>query len=724
MPQRNIDRPETLNHSKNVHDDKTLESETEFLEQPKTAITKHSRLILWNTFIHFLPIAITASILALNLKTTYWRDIGGSGTNSILNALQYAAKVHEMFMCASLSLVVLHFIQYELVNSRGIALGFAMAGYRLSDLAFLASSEFRGGFTAHPSHQLGRSTKLLLIRLLIVVAFLLTAVVGPSAAIVVLPRLDWWDVDSPFGTSGTIYTDIEYNDMWPQLISKDLVPADCQNSSSQDSLLNHICPSAGYDTINVWVKAYMEESAQPNITMMDSDGSNAARFLTSTYGSDMRTGWIVTSSVGNKQARDLFSFWQYAKWFSRELSSITRPLVTPFLLNGKSYMKPLVQVDCSLFPANASSISFPHGHLTTPPFDKVADEDWGVQSPMISQLLMDANRDGLNTFTWVDMSSYSDIPSIGAIFALSSDNYTDIIVPCTIDARWVPVTIWLDPENDPVVAQDSPDLGVLLQTMLNAGNLLQDPMIISTEWADFLSSGGAAVLVSPSPVNHTIPGLIQYLGFDVTNKDTNETIWAYGPGLPVNEYVYPISTMLGMYLTDALTRVKTEPISALYSPVLNHSGSNGVVDLNSINFGNINGIFEEDALENGWKGWTAYNYAIHRNGYGWGLKDFTSKLASSILLLQAFIGLMYVAVLWWSKWRCNSWRTMGELLVLAINSQPTYKLAGTSAGVQKTTTWKQILYIREAHGGHLEIVMDGSGLDSSVRVIEAEKKYS
>ena len=109
-------------------------------------------------------------------------------------------------------------------------------------------------------------------------------------------------------------------------------------------------------------------------------------------------------------------------------------MITPFLLTGHSYMKLLIQMDCSLSLANATSFSFPHKGLTTPPFDKLAYEDWVIQSSTISQLLMNASGNGLNTFKWVNMSSYSDIPSIGAVFAFSLENFTNAIVPCTIDA--------------------------------------------------------------------------------------------------------------------------------------------------------------------------------------------------------------------------------------------------------------------------------------------------
>lgn len=100
-------------------------------------------LILWRCAIHhFIPVAACITLLYLNLKTLY---LGNElpGTRRIsdavkLQALQLAAKLHELFMIASLSMIALDTVTYRLVASRrGLPLGLIDAGFFFNSLDFL-----------------------------------------------------------------------------------------------------------------------------------------------------------------------------------------------------------------------------------------------------------------------------------------------------------------------------------------------------------------------------------------------------------------------------------------------------------------------------------------------------------------------------------------------------------------------------------------------------------
>lgn len=58
-------------------------------------------------------LAITAMavlVIYLNFSKTYWESVrGGTPQNARLNALQFAAKMHEILIVASLSAIVLHY---------------------------------------------------------------------------------------------------------------------------------------------------------------------------------------------------------------------------------------------------------------------------------------------------------------------------------------------------------------------------------------------------------------------------------------------------------------------------------------------------------------------------------------------------------------------------------------------------------------------------------------
>ncbi len=168
-----------------------------------------------------VPLAITVTILLLNTLGVYWQDLGHPNQSTILQALQYAAKAHEVTMAASLTAIVVHQIQYNLTGSNGVPLGFLTAGFQLSDPLFVCKKEFfRGAMPRVHSRRPLRSSVLIY---LLIVGFALTLVVGPSSAVAMIPRLDWWDV-SKVNAFGPEYTDRVYfnhteADLWPVNIS-------------------------------------------------------------------------------------------------------------------------------------------------------------------------------------------------------------------------------------------------------------------------------------------------------------------------------------------------------------------------------------------------------------------------------------------------------------------------------------------------------------------------
>ena len=72
----------------------------------------------WMSFLcsvpDLIPISVTIVIISLNIRGIYWQDFGHPNQNSILQALQYAAKAHEIMIIASLANVIVYRIQHDL----------------------------------------------------------------------------------------------------------------------------------------------------------------------------------------------------------------------------------------------------------------------------------------------------------------------------------------------------------------------------------------------------------------------------------------------------------------------------------------------------------------------------------------------------------------------------------------------------------------------------------
>ena len=76
--------------------------------------------------------------------------------------------------------------------SQGVPLGFVSGAYQFSDPMFILSKDFIGGITAR-THPKGVS-KLFPLGFLLLIGVVLTAIVGPSSAVVMIPQLDWYNV--------------------------------------------------------------------------------------------------------------------------------------------------------------------------------------------------------------------------------------------------------------------------------------------------------------------------------------------------------------------------------------------------------------------------------------------------------------------------------------------------------------------------------------------------
>jgi hypothetical protein len=83
---------------------------------------------------------MTALVLSVNLASPFLEDAGAQEQNLRLNALQFAAKLHEIFMAASLSLVAINYIEYELLTGRGLPLNSVLAGFQITSFSSIFTS--------------------------------------------------------------------------------------------------------------------------------------------------------------------------------------------------------------------------------------------------------------------------------------------------------------------------------------------------------------------------------------------------------------------------------------------------------------------------------------------------------------------------------------------------------------------------------------------------------
>ena len=180
-----------------------------YTEQTKVAIRKSRTTALLRALIHIVPVGVAMWEIALNWNTYF---VGYAIYNQAY--YQFGAKAHEIFIEASLSAIVFSYVRYELMLGGGIPFGALFSGLQVSQASYLWSMEFWGTVSSRTISLESRS------RLLIVVAasVFLAAVAGPSSAILLVPRLDYWP-----GGSTNFWINVTSDSLWPSLLGNPLL---------------------------------------------------------------------------------------------------------------------------------------------------------------------------------------------------------------------------------------------------------------------------------------------------------------------------------------------------------------------------------------------------------------------------------------------------------------------------------------------------------------------
>ena len=170
-------------------------------EPIKIAIRKSRTTALVRAIIHIAPISVAMWEIIINWNAYY---LGATIRNQAY--YQFGAKVHEMTAQASLAAIVFSYIRYEISLGQGLPFGALFSGLQISQASYLWSMEFWGSICS--KHLPVR--RRINMALMVTVAVLLAATVGPSSAILLIPRLEYW----PAGSTH-IWLNATLQDLWP-----------------------------------------------------------------------------------------------------------------------------------------------------------------------------------------------------------------------------------------------------------------------------------------------------------------------------------------------------------------------------------------------------------------------------------------------------------------------------------------------------------------------------
>ena len=288
---------------------------------------------------------------------------------------------------------------------------------------------------------------------------------GPSSAVAILPRLDWWDASYPPLDSINTFIANSTHNLWPTDVTADPLPKDCfLRNTSQTTY----CPSGGWLTMTEWDSSTWR--LKPNISM-PIPGSSKIRYLAES--SDMstdtslrqypgaghgaiydRAGYALASSTSQLIAKAISCAYE-EEIYSNSPSGIGKPIISMAKSDQSSLLKPFVAVECTSYPIGSRNMTFPHRYLLTPPMNAYLGEIWAVPETTWIDFVGPTKA---SKASWVDMSSFEKGPSGGIVIVDNNWFGSPKIVACTIDARWLPVKVWIDPSNDNAIHEDRDDL--------------------------------------------------------------------------------------------------------------------------------------------------------------------------------------------------------------------------------------------------------------------------
>jgi hypothetical protein len=177
-------------------------------EYRKVAMYRSRQMAALHSMLHFIPLCGAITILALQWSK-YW--VGTESNDATL--LQFVAKFHELTMQASLVEVLLCVIRAEAVDGY-VPLGALSGATQPTLLSYLWSLDFISIFKSPALPRWRRAALVFIIPVIVI----LTSLVGPSSAILMIPRPSGPHVDREY----TMYARTPFDTFYPSFMTPGL----------------------------------------------------------------------------------------------------------------------------------------------------------------------------------------------------------------------------------------------------------------------------------------------------------------------------------------------------------------------------------------------------------------------------------------------------------------------------------------------------------------------
>jgi hypothetical protein len=678
------------------------------IEEPEPVIRNSLLVALARASIHILPVLTSVTVISLNLAHLYLgRTIPGPILDNTITIaiLQVCAKLQELLIIASLTTIVFSVIRSQLISGAGVPLGFLCSGFTFSQLSYFWSEEFCGAIGA----RMPRHAKSFLI-LMLLVAGLIATTAGPSVAVLLVPRQQYWKAG---GTD--FYLRGSTNELFPDVmaVSPSNLSAECFGLNATK---HATCPSGGSDSLSTYLSQHPAINNGANIgpapssvfgqfaTLEVEIASGAPKIPPSTLTGSIRgvacqtavvAPYLPTIMYQNSLRDDWGVISGTIQWNinKAKTASIAEYRYNYGITLSTSVQVPAVRTICS--PAqNISAQNTAGGALIDFPVIPNYSCAHDMKSTAVPEL-NNTSSDSLRV-TWIKLSSEFGAVSTGLVFESPwfGNGTSRVVVGCSIDARWARGTV--DGKSGLPQSMGSPQQWGRAAELNTFFRPLDDgswnPITLDKTWLQALTPYQA----SQSHDGRNLTSFESLLASSAmidnnfTTSEYPEATWNYVQSGSSNRTLY-LEWAITLLIADGLSRFGTDKALNMSGPVSDWS----LLDYNK------RPNFDSELLHGGQalyppdEQFTTFHLGVTIDGLSYQARSITDYLAIIVLLTHILLALTHTAYLIWTRQSSAAWDSIPEVLALAYNSYPTPALQNTSAGIRCIETYRKLAIVRE-----------------------------
>lgn len=666
--------------------------------------------------VHLVPILGVTVLLWLNLGGYYvGGEMQGGGdadaNDTKLSTLQFVAKLHEVLMQASLSVVVIALIRHELLEGRAIPFGAIFGSLQFSNATYIFSKEYAGLWRATMQSRMAKAKLILLL----FVGALLAITVGPSSAITMRPRLDSWEAG---GTDIFLNTTLE--EMWPSRMTAFGIPDSCRVIDTNSTCISQDWLDVGSQLLSFFPSISGTRDTTPEVFRLGDSQSvreigtrTTARTL---YPFDQALSTVPMSTLANALYRN-GQLWAIAAANFRGCSKRFRRFMwrQDVKYSIKNVKQPATAVVCYNYTRSFLSrediaqnlernmMLFPTGKSMCEDIDTRQDPtynltDWQEIQAEPLRMIMDFIKGSSLAPDLRFVELQRDVfgrTSIGAVASIPSNwqRSNARLYSCVIRSRWLDADIQSTRNNLKMVTgslhggwPDNEKTGCS-----GSDNVIE----LTPEWASYLNP---IIQSTQKSVYHS---LVEFAG------KPPSTTWGRGPLYfgSVTESILSNMITAGLSHTQGSAKIQGS-LNYDRSSTCPNSCKSWCLDMmpdDKREFGygrNIYNLSTFDVANT-----TKFTMRVDIDGYAYNIRGPSMILSCMVLLGYCAMVIIHVIFAIWKRSSSTAWDSVSEVVALAMQSKPSDKLVNTCAGINSTGVFSNNVRILKTgpNRDHLEL---------------------